>query len=56
MFNDVFDIHSSRYAYSLGKTSIAVHQRTAEQFWVDRQSFKQEDDIYCLQTVQINKL
>jgi len=28
---------------ALGKTSIAVHQWTAKQFWVDRQSFKQED-------------
>jgi hypothetical protein len=39
----------------LGKTSIAVHQWTAKQFWVDRQSFKQEDYIYCLEKVQINK-
>jgi hypothetical protein len=27
---------------ALGKTSIVVHQWTAKQFWVDRQSFKQE--------------
>jgi hypothetical protein len=26
--------------YALGKTSIAVYQWTAKQFWVDRQSFK----------------
>jgi hypothetical protein len=38
-----------------GKTSIAVHQWTAKQFWVDRQSFKQKDNIYCLEKVQINK-
>jgi hypothetical protein len=31
-----------------GKTSIAVHQWNAKQFWVDRQFFKQEDNIYCL--------
>jgi hypothetical protein len=41
---------------ALGKTSIAVHQWTAKQFWVHRQSFKQEDNIYCLEKVQINKL
>jgi hypothetical protein len=41
---------------ALGKTSIAVHQWTAKQFWVDCQSFKQEDNIYCLEKVQINKL
>jgi hypothetical protein len=39
---------------ALGKTSIAVHQWTAKQFWVDRQSFKKEDDIYSLVKVQIN--
>jgi hypothetical protein len=38
-----------------GKTSIAVHQWTAKQSWVDRQSFKQEDNIYCLEKVQIIK-
>jgi hypothetical protein len=27
-----------------------------EKFWVDRQSFNQEDNIYCLEKVQINKL
>jgi hypothetical protein len=36
--------------------SIAVHQWTAKQFWVDRQSFKQEDNIYFLEKFQINKL
>jgi hypothetical protein len=41
---------------ALGKTSIAVHQWTTKQFWVDRQSFMQEDNIYCLGKVQINKL
>jgi hypothetical protein len=40
----------------LGKKSIVVHQWTAKQFWVDRQSLKQEDNIYCLENVQINKL
>jgi hypothetical protein len=38
---------------TLSKT---VHQWTAKQFWVDRQSFKQQDYIYCLEKVQINKL
>jgi hypothetical protein len=41
---------------TLHKTSIADHQWTVKQFWVDRQSFKQEDNIYCLVRVQINKL
>jgi hypothetical protein len=42
---------------ALGKTSVTVHQRTAKQFWVDRQSFKQEDNnIYCLEKIKINKL
>jgi hypothetical protein len=41
---------------ALGKTSVADHQWTAKQFWVDRQSFKQEDNIYRLENVQINKL
>jgi hypothetical protein len=36
---------------ALGKTSIEVHQWTAKQFWVDRQSFKQQDIIYCLEKV-----
>jgi hypothetical protein len=31
---------------TLGNTSIVVHQWTAKQFWMDRQSFKQEDNIY----------
>jgi hypothetical protein len=44
------------YTPAVGKTSITVHQWTAKQFWVDRQSFKQEDNIYCLEKVQINKL
>jgi hypothetical protein len=34
---------------SLSKTSIAAHQWTAKQFWVDRQSLKQEDNVYCLE-------
>jgi hypothetical protein len=41
---------------ALGKTLIVVSQWTAKQFWVDRQSFKQENNIYCLEKVQINKL
>jgi hypothetical protein len=41
---------------ALGNTSIAVHQWPAKQFWVDRQTFKQDDNIYCLEKVQINKL
>jgi hypothetical protein len=41
---------------ALGKTSIAVHQWTTKQFWVDRQFFKQENNVYCLEKVQINKL
>jgi hypothetical protein len=41
---------------ALGKTSVTVHQWTAKQFWVDSQSFKHEDNIYRLETVQINKL
>jgi hypothetical protein len=41
---------------ALGKTSIAVQQWTAKQFWVDRQSIKQEDNIYYLEKFQINKL
>jgi hypothetical protein len=37
---------SARYHKpALGKTSIGVHQWTASQFWVDRQSLKQEDNI-----------
>jgi hypothetical protein len=36
--------------------SIVVHQWNAKQFWVDHQSFKQEDNIYCLEKVQIIKL
>jgi hypothetical protein len=44
------------YGPALGKTSITVHQWTAKQFWVDRQSFKQESNVYCLEKVQINKL
>jgi hypothetical protein len=43
---------SSRTA--LGKTWTADHQWTAKQFWVDRQSFKQEDNIYCLEKIQIS--
>jgi hypothetical protein len=39
---------------ALGKSS--VHWWTAKQFWVDRQSFMQKDNIYCLENVQINKL
>jgi hypothetical protein len=38
---------------ALGKTSIADRQWTAKQFWVDRQTFKQKDDIYRLERVQI---
>jgi hypothetical protein len=39
------------------RRSIVVHQWTAKQFWVDRQSFRQEENtIYCLKKVQINKL
>jgi hypothetical protein len=45
-----------RLTPTLGKTSIAVHQWTAKQFWVDHQSFKQEDNIYCLENFQINQL
>jgi hypothetical protein len=30
--------------------------KDVDQFWVDRQSFKQEDNIYYLVKVQINKL
>jgi hypothetical protein len=41
---------------TLGKTSIAVHQWAAKQFRVDRQSFKQKDNIHCLEKVQITKL
>jgi hypothetical protein len=41
---------------ALGKTSIAVHQWTAKKFWVDRKSLKQEDNIYCIEKVQINEL
>jgi hypothetical protein len=41
---------------ALDRTWMAVHQWTAKQFWVDRQSSKQEDNIYCLEKVQINKL
>jgi hypothetical protein len=41
---------------ALGKTSIAVYQWTTKQFWVDRQSFKQEDSVYYLVKVQITKL
>jgi hypothetical protein len=33
---------------ALGKTSIVVHQRTAKQFSVDRQSFTQEDNYIVL--------
>jgi hypothetical protein len=36
--------------------SIAVHQWIAKRFWMDRQSFQQEDNIYCLEKVQINQL
>jgi hypothetical protein len=32
---------------ALGKTSIAVHHWTVKQSGVDRQSLKQEDNIYC---------
>jgi hypothetical protein len=38
------------YKTALGKTSIAVRQWTVKQFWVDRQSFKQEEKV------QISKL
>jgi hypothetical protein len=38
---------------ALSKTSIAVHQWTAKQFWVDRQSFKQKDNVYCLEKAQM---
>jgi hypothetical protein len=41
---------------ALGEMPIVVHQWATKQFWVDRQSFKQEDNIYCLEEVQINKL
>jgi hypothetical protein len=44
------------YRPALGKTSIAVHQWTAKQFWVDRHTFTQQDNIYCLENVQINIL
>jgi hypothetical protein len=44
------------YKAALSKTSIADHQWTSKQFWVDSQSFKQKDNIYCLEMVQINKL
>jgi hypothetical protein len=43
-----------RCTQALGKTSIAVRQWTAKQLWVDRQAFKQEDNIYYLEKVQIN--
>jgi hypothetical protein len=45
-----------QYKTALGKTSIAVYQWTAKQFWVDRKSCKQEDNIYCLEKFQINQL
>jgi hypothetical protein len=41
---------------ALSNTSVAGHQWTVKQFCVDRQSFKQEDNIYYLEKVQINKL
>jgi hypothetical protein len=41
---------------ALGKASIVVHQWTAKQFWVYRRSFKQKDNVYCLEMVQINQL
>jgi hypothetical protein len=44
------------YRPVVGKTSTAGHRWIAKQFWVDRQSFKQEDNKYCLAKVQINKL
>jgi hypothetical protein len=36
--------------------STAVHQWTAKQLWVDHQSVKQDNNIYCLEKVQVNKL
>jgi hypothetical protein len=54
LFVPEFYTGTYQYIPALGKTSIAVHQWTAKRFWMDRQSFKQEDNIYCLEKVQIN--
>jgi hypothetical protein len=54
--NSLPNLISLRSVLILSSISVlgAVHQSTAKQFWVDRQSFKQEDNVYCLENVQIN--